>query len=172
MSVVVAGFAVAATAYVARYGIQAWQAFKTRPPRLRKFYEGGFQPTMNRREAALILGVRWQFYVLWYLIWIWHFMFSHPCQWGVYCIASTWVRSLKVPSPCNRVYLSLQDLYYPLPKYSGKRFAVSCACPRSWTLCLCNSVLAHDFNLSKKKKIVSFSNMSWMFNINAKNCFT
>ncbi|CAN4117020.1 unnamed protein product [Withania somnifera] len=25
---------------------------------MRKFYEGGFQPKMNRREAALILGVR------------------------------------------------------------------------------------------------------------------
>ncbi|MCD7462806.1 hypothetical protein HAX54_049388 [Datura stramonium] len=41
-------------------GVQAWQAFKARPPtaRMRKFYEGGFQPKMNRREAALILGVR------------------------------------------------------------------------------------------------------------------
>ncbi|KAJ7295309.1 hypothetical protein O6H91_Y198400 [Diphasiastrum complanatum] len=25
---------------------------------MRRFYEGGFQPTMTRREAALILGVR------------------------------------------------------------------------------------------------------------------
>lgn len=54
-----AGLAVAAAAYAGRYGIQAWQAFKARPPRLRKFYEGGFQPTMTRREAALILGVRY-----------------------------------------------------------------------------------------------------------------
>ncbi|KAF7804487.1 mitochondrial import inner membrane translocase subunit TIM14-1 [Senna tora] len=53
-----AGLAVAATAYAGRYGILAWQAFKARPPRLRKFYEGGFQPTMTRREAALILGIR------------------------------------------------------------------------------------------------------------------
>ncbi|XP_010920913.1 mitochondrial import inner membrane translocase subunit TIM14-2 [Elaeis guineensis] len=55
-----AGIAVAATAYAGKYGIQAWQAYKARPvvPRLRKFYEGGFQPTMTRREAALILGVR------------------------------------------------------------------------------------------------------------------
>uniref|UniRef100_A0A2P2J5U9 J domain-containing protein n=1 Tax=Rhizophora mucronata TaxID=61149 RepID=A0A2P2J5U9_RHIMU len=54
------GVAVAATAYAGRYGIQAWQAFKARPPaaRLRRFYEGGFQPVMTRREAALILGVR------------------------------------------------------------------------------------------------------------------
>ncbi|XP_021897655.1 mitochondrial import inner membrane translocase subunit TIM14-1 [Carica papaya] len=56
----VAGLAVAAAAYAGKYGIQAWQAFKARPPtaRIRKFYEGGFQPTMTRREAALILGVR------------------------------------------------------------------------------------------------------------------
>lgn len=56
----IAGVAVAAAAYAGKYGIQAWQAFKARPPtpRLRKFYEGGFQNTMTRREAALILGVR------------------------------------------------------------------------------------------------------------------
>lgn len=56
----IAGLAVAAAAYAGRYGIQAWQAIKARPavPRLRKFYEGGFQPTMTRREAALILGIR------------------------------------------------------------------------------------------------------------------
>lgn len=56
----VAGLAVAAAAYAGRYGIQAWQAFKARPPtvRMRKFYEGGFQQKMTRREAALILGVR------------------------------------------------------------------------------------------------------------------
>jgi len=54
----VAGLAVAAAAYAGRYGIVAWQAFKARPPRMRRFYEGGFQATMSRREAALILGVR------------------------------------------------------------------------------------------------------------------
>ncbi|KAJ8542199.1 hypothetical protein K7X08_017065 [Anisodus acutangulus] len=56
----IAGLAIAAVAYGSRYGVQAWQAFKVRPPtaRMRKFYEGGFQPKMNRREAALILGVR------------------------------------------------------------------------------------------------------------------
>ncbi|KAH7547948.1 hypothetical protein JRO89_XS14G0043300 [Xanthoceras sorbifolium] len=55
-----AGLAVAAAALAGKYGIQAWHAFKTRPPKpkLRKFYEGGFQPTMTRREAAQILGVR------------------------------------------------------------------------------------------------------------------
>lgn len=55
-----AGLAVAAAALAGRYGIHAWHAFKTRPPkpRIRRFYEGGFQPTMTRREASLILGVR------------------------------------------------------------------------------------------------------------------
>ncbi|PSS23676.1 Mitochondrial import inner membrane translocase subunit TIM14-1 like, partial [Actinidia chinensis var. chinensis] len=54
----VAGLAVAAAAYASRYSLQAWQAFKARPPRIRRFYEGGFQPAMTKREAALILGVR------------------------------------------------------------------------------------------------------------------
>ncbi|CAA3010651.1 Hypothetical predicted protein [Olea europaea subsp. europaea] len=59
-SPLVAGLAVAAVAYAGRYGIQAWQVLKARPPtaRMRKFYEGGIQPKMTRREAALILGVR------------------------------------------------------------------------------------------------------------------
>lgn len=55
----VAGLAVAAAAYACRYSILAWQAFKARPPALRRFYEGGFQSAMSRREAALILGVRY-----------------------------------------------------------------------------------------------------------------
>lgn len=55
-----AGLAVAAAALAGRYGIQAWQAFKARSPKpkIRKFYDGGFQPKMTRREAALILGIR------------------------------------------------------------------------------------------------------------------
>ncbi|EYU42589.1 hypothetical protein ABFS83_14G115600 [Erythranthe nasuta] len=59
-SPLMAGLAVAAAALAGRYSIQAWQAIKARPPtaRMRKFYEGGFQQTMTRREAALILGVR------------------------------------------------------------------------------------------------------------------
>uniref|UniRef100_A0A2C9WA58 J domain-containing protein n=1 Tax=Manihot esculenta TaxID=3983 RepID=A0A2C9WA58_MANES len=56
----ITGMAIAAAAYAGRCGIQAWQAFKARPPtaRMRRFYEGGFQPVMTRREAALILGIR------------------------------------------------------------------------------------------------------------------
>ncbi|KAF3791384.1 Mitochondrial import inner membrane translocase subunit [Nymphaea thermarum] len=56
----IAGIAVATVALAGRYGVQAWQAFKARPatPRMRKFYGGGFETTMTRREAALILGVR------------------------------------------------------------------------------------------------------------------
>lgn len=52
----------AAAALASRYGVHAWNAYKARPivPRMRKFYEGGFQQTMNRREAALILGVRYR----------------------------------------------------------------------------------------------------------------
>ncbi|KAK8952894.1 Mitochondrial import inner membrane translocase subunit TIM14-3 [Platanthera guangdongensis] len=54
-----AGLAVAAAALAGRYGVQAWQVYKARPvvPRMRKFYEGGFQPSMTRREASLILGI-------------------------------------------------------------------------------------------------------------------
>ncbi|KAL2927617.1 Mitochondrial import inner membrane translocase subunit TIM14-1 [Bienertia sinuspersici] len=53
-----AGLAVAAAALAGRYGIQAWHSFKARPPKPRRFYEGGFQSKMTRREVALILGVR------------------------------------------------------------------------------------------------------------------
>ncbi|CAL9166604.1 unnamed protein product [Musa hybrid cultivar] len=56
----VASLSVAAAAMGGRYLIQAWQAFKARPvvPRVRRFYPGGFEQQMTRREAALILGVR------------------------------------------------------------------------------------------------------------------
>ncbi|XP_062209040.1 uncharacterized protein LOC133910786 [Phragmites australis] len=56
----VAGLSVAAAALGSRYMFQAWQAFRTRAamPRVRRFYPGGFQNEMTRREAALILGVR------------------------------------------------------------------------------------------------------------------
>ncbi|KAG8660295.1 hypothetical protein MANES_02G141900v8 [Manihot esculenta] len=55
-----AGIAVAAAAYAGKYSIQAFQAFKARPPKasLRRFYDGGFHPVMTRREASLILGIR------------------------------------------------------------------------------------------------------------------
>ncbi|KAI3996905.1 hypothetical protein MKX01_021181 [Papaver californicum] len=57
---IVAGASVAAAALGGRYLIRSWQAYKARPavPRIRRFYEGGFQHTMTRREAALILGIR------------------------------------------------------------------------------------------------------------------
>ncbi|KAK9267855.1 hypothetical protein L1049_010292 [Liquidambar formosana] len=57
-----AGATVAAAAFGGKYLIKAWQAYKARPvmPRARKFYEGGFQPVMTRREAALVLGIREQ----------------------------------------------------------------------------------------------------------------
>jgi DnaJ family protein C protein 19 len=52
-----AGLSVAAAALTARSAIQWYEVYKV-TPRLRKFYEGGFESTMDRREAALILGVR------------------------------------------------------------------------------------------------------------------
>ncbi|GAU26747.1 hypothetical protein TSUD_317450 [Trifolium subterraneum] len=52
------GLVVAAAAYAGRYGILAWQTFKARPAGMRQFYQGGFHASMNKREAALILGVR------------------------------------------------------------------------------------------------------------------
>ncbi|KAJ0049626.1 hypothetical protein Pint_16794 [Pistacia integerrima] len=59
-SPMVIGAAVAAAAMGGRYFLTAWQAFRTRPevPLLRRFYHGGFEKVMSRREAALILGVR------------------------------------------------------------------------------------------------------------------
>lgn len=71
----VAGIAIAAAAYAGRYGIQAWQAFKARPPKMRRFYEGGFQANMTRREAALILGVRYSSIFIievFNVIFLWH----------------------------------------------------------------------------------------------------
>lgn len=52
----VAGLAVGAAAYAGRLAIQAFQSFKSAPPRLRQFYKGGFLSEMTRREAALVLG--------------------------------------------------------------------------------------------------------------------
>ncbi|CAN1156620.1 hypothetical protein LINPERPRIM_LOCUS20306 [Linum perenne] len=41
----------ASAAYAARSAIRVWQTLKTRP---RALYKGGFQPSMTKREAALI----------------------------------------------------------------------------------------------------------------------
>ncbi|XP_073284324.1 mitochondrial import inner membrane translocase subunit TIM14-3-like [Primulina huaijiensis] len=59
-SPMIIGATVGTAALGARYLIRAWQAFKARPvvPRSRRFYPGGFEHVMTRREAALILGVR------------------------------------------------------------------------------------------------------------------
>nr|XP_009797012.1 PREDICTED: mitochondrial import inner membrane translocase subunit TIM14-3-like isoform X1 [Nicotiana sylvestris] len=56
-SPIVVGTTVGAAALGARYLIRAWQTFKA-APRVRRFYHGGFEQVMTRREAALILGVR------------------------------------------------------------------------------------------------------------------
>lgn len=60
---IVVGFAVAGAATAARLGMKAFQEYQKRPkapvmPRLSKYYKGGFDPKMNKREAALILGLR------------------------------------------------------------------------------------------------------------------
>ena len=54
----IAGLSVAAVALTARAGIQYHAAWKAAGPRLRNFYEGGFEQVMDKREAALILGLR------------------------------------------------------------------------------------------------------------------
>ncbi|KAF5204837.1 Mitochondrial import inner membrane translocase subunit tim14 [Thalictrum thalictroides] len=46
-------FTVAAAALGCRYIVRTLTG-----PRLRKFYQGGFEKVMTKREAALILGVR------------------------------------------------------------------------------------------------------------------
>lgn len=54
------GFAVAGAATAARLGLRAFQEYQKLPktPRMSKFYKGGFDAKMNKREAALILGIR------------------------------------------------------------------------------------------------------------------
>ena len=55
---IIAGAGVAALALTGRAAILSFEAWRRAPPRMRKFYEGGFDPEMTKREAALILGVR------------------------------------------------------------------------------------------------------------------
>ncbi|KAI3454342.1 hypothetical protein Pfo_011005 [Paulownia fortunei] len=59
-SPIIVGATVGTAALGARYLMRAWEAFKARPvvPYGRRFYPGGFEQVMTRREAALILGVR------------------------------------------------------------------------------------------------------------------
>ncbi|KAK9808946.1 hypothetical protein WJX72_006793 [[Myrmecia] bisecta] len=54
----IAGLAVGAAAYAAKAAVEVAVKLRSAPPRMRQFYKGGFQSEMNRREAALILGVR------------------------------------------------------------------------------------------------------------------
>lgn len=54
----VAGVGVAAAAFIGREAVKQWIKFKAAPAAARAYYKGGFQPEMNRREAALILGLR------------------------------------------------------------------------------------------------------------------
>jgi hypothetical protein len=64
------GVGVAATALGAKYALEAYEQYQAKKAKGEnpmawgrsaygtKFYEGGFDPEMTRREAALILGVR------------------------------------------------------------------------------------------------------------------
>ncbi|CEG38954.1 mitochondrial import inner membrane translocase subunit tim14-1-like [Plasmopara halstedii] len=61
----IAGLGVAGAALSAKYALQVWNAYKSRPKseqisswKYRNFYDGPFEEKMTRREAALILGVR------------------------------------------------------------------------------------------------------------------
>ena len=54
----VTGLTVAAAALAMRSVVTTIEAWALAGPRARAFYQGGFEPTMTRREAALILGVR------------------------------------------------------------------------------------------------------------------
>ncbi|KAF5730265.1 mitochondrial import inner membrane translocase subunit TIM14-3-like [Tripterygium wilfordii] len=59
-SPMIIGGVVGAAALGTRFLIPRWQAFKAylARPRARRFYPGGFEAVMTRREAAMILGVR------------------------------------------------------------------------------------------------------------------
>lgn len=52
-----------ATPYIRCVRAQAWEKYQAMPKRpkakFRNFYKGGFKDDMDRREAALILGVRY-----------------------------------------------------------------------------------------------------------------
>ncbi|CAI5731855.1 unnamed protein product [Hyaloperonospora brassicae] len=61
----IGGLGVAGAALSARYALQLYDAYKSRPKsdkgrswKYRNFYDGPFEEKMTRREAALILGVR------------------------------------------------------------------------------------------------------------------
>ncbi|KAI8065530.1 hypothetical protein BC940DRAFT_304330 [Gongronella butleri] len=57
---IVLGFAVAGAATAARFGMKAFEHWQKMPkkPRLVRYHKGGFDAKMNKREAALILGMR------------------------------------------------------------------------------------------------------------------
>lgn len=54
----VAGAGVAVAALFGRELVKQYIKFKAAPAAARAYYKGGFQAEMNRREAALILGLR------------------------------------------------------------------------------------------------------------------
>lgn len=52
------GLSVAAAAFVGKQAVQTYVKFMAGPGMLKPYYKGGFLPTMTRREASLILGLR------------------------------------------------------------------------------------------------------------------
>lgn len=60
-SVLAVGAGVAVAAFLGRAGVVAWRRSRGGVGALGKaFYKGGFEPRMNRREAALILSLKEQ----------------------------------------------------------------------------------------------------------------
>ncbi|KAI8339753.1 nucleophile aminohydrolase [Chlamydoabsidia padenii] len=57
---IIIGFALAGAATAGRLAMKAFQEYQKLPktPRMSKYYKGGFDDKMNKREATLILGLR------------------------------------------------------------------------------------------------------------------
>ncbi|KAM9035494.1 dnaJ homolog subfamily C member 15 isoform X2 [Sarcophilus harrisii] len=67
-TLIAVGLGVAAFAFAGRCAFQIWKpleqvitetAKKIQSPSLSSYYKGGFEQKMSRREASLILGIRW-----------------------------------------------------------------------------------------------------------------
>lgn len=60
-TVALIGLGIAASAFGARMALRSYQRFKGNAAGFTAFYKGGFEDKMTKREAALILGVRFAF---------------------------------------------------------------------------------------------------------------
>lgn len=59
-TIILGGLGLATTAFLARVGIRAMQKYRSIPGAA-NFYKGGFESKMNKREAVLILSLRYVF---------------------------------------------------------------------------------------------------------------